>query len=300
MEKRRKKKKGHVAIPFLLAFLIAIVGMGGIAIYLFNQLDGSDDPIKLQSSVSKPTAADDMTLLFVLDEENDHEPLSFLLARVRPSEKSIMLVGLPSNMLSVVDGRQDTLAGFYSNSGIQTAQTAILNETKIQTDRYIILNSEGFQKICNIFGGAYYQIPAGTEGFVDSAEPQFLGPSQIEKLITYPMFPQGELERSSVTSDLICEMINQTDYERIVSSMDSNFKKLINMMDTNISSIDYSDHKSALKYMFTYGKNIAVFRIPTGVTESEGDVFILDSNFYNGISEFFEEPKEMATLQTEE
>ncbi len=291
-ERKKKKKRGHVAIPFLVAFLFAIVGIGGVAMYLFDKLDNSEGGIQqMQGTHQKPTPEDDFTLLFVLDEANDHEPLTFLLARVRPGEKEVMFVGLPDNMLSVVDGRQDTLSGFYNNGGIQTVKTAISNETQIMPDRYIIFNTEGFQKLCNIFGGAYYQVPSGTKGFTDSAEPQYLGPPLMEKLITYPMFDQGEIERSALTADLMCEMLNQTNYERISSTMDSNFRTLINMMQTDISSIDYSDHESDIKYMYRYGDALGVFRIATGDLDRESDVFVLDSGFYDGVREFFEAPE---------
>lgn len=295
----KKKKKGHVAIPFLMAFLFAILGIGGIAMFLFDKLDGDNDTIqKMPGTISKPTAEHDATLLFILDEPKNPEPLTFLLARIRPSEKEIVLIGLPDNMISIVDGRQDTLSGFYSNGGVQQVEQAILHETQIETDRYIILNSEGFQKICNIFAGAYYQVPTGLIGFTDSTEPQYLGPSQMEKLIVYPLFEQGEIQRSALCADLISEMINQTDYDRIVASMDSNFKTLINMMETDISAIDYNDEKAALKYMYNYGgSTIATFRIATGKIEPESDVFILDSNFYDSVADLFEEPQ---TEKTEE
>lgn len=298
MEKK-KKKKGHVAIPFLLAFLLAIVGIGGIAMYLFGLMGGDDSIQKMGGTIKKPTSENDFTLLFVLDEPDNYESLTFLIARVRPGEKEVMLVGMPDNMLSIVDGRQDTLSGFYKTAGIKKVQEAILNETQIATDRYIILDSEGFQKICNIFAGAYYEVPANTQGFTDSAEPQYLGPSQMEKLITYPLFEQGELQRSAVTADLICEMLNQTNYERILGSMDSNFKTLINMMDTDISAVDYSEAKDSLRYMYTYGSSIGVFRIATGTLNKADDVFILDSNFYAGVEEFFV-PAEETTLAAAE
>ncbi len=295
MEKKRKKK-GHVAIPFLLAFLLGIIGIGGIAMYIFSLIGGSDDEIqKMNSNITKPTAENNMTLLFVLDEEDDPEPLTFLLARVRPMEKEIMLVSIPSNMLSVVDGKQNTLAGFYNNGGIQKAEAAIIQETKIDPDRYIILDSEAFQKICNIFAGVYYQVPAGTSGFTESTDPQYLGPAQMEKLMTYPMFENGEMQRSVIAADLVTSMINQTDYDRIVSSMDSNFTKLINMMETDISAIDYKNQKNALKYMFTYGNEIAVFQIAMGESgDEEGDTFILNSDFYEVVAEYFEETEEAA------
>ncbi len=283
-----KAKKGHVAIPFLLAFLLGIVGIGGIAMYLFNMLSATEGPKSMTSNVTKPTEADNMTLMFVLDEASDASPLTFMAARVLPADKKIILISIPANMLAIVDGRQDTLANFYRTGGIQGAMNAIENEAGIYSDRYVILNSESFQKICNIFAGVNYQIPLGTQGFADNPDPQYLGPAQIEKLITNPFFENGESERSAVASDVISEMINQTDYDRIVASMDSNFRTLINMMNTDISSIDYSDRKSALKFMYTYGSRICTFRLATGSTSSDG-IFVLDSDFQESITEIFGE-----------
>jgi anionic cell wall polymer biosynthesis LytR-Cps2A-Psr (LCP) family protein len=206
-------------------------------------------------------------------------------------DKKMALFAFPANMLAVVDGRQDTLAGFFTQSGIQAAKTAIENESGISIDHYVVLKSEGFQKICNIFGGVYYSVPIKTNGFEDSAEPQYLGAAQMEKLMTYPLFGdtegQGEIQRNAVTSDMISEMINQTDTERITASMDYDFKRLINLMDTDISAMDYADRKNALKYMFTYGNTIASFRIVTGTVGQDGDVFLLSDNFYSSVSEYF-------------
>lgn len=137
-----KAKKGHVAIPFLLAFLLGIVVIGGIAAYMFNKLSAKENVQPMQSSVVKPTAEDNMTLLFVLDEAHDACPLTFVAARVMPGEKKIILVSLPSNMLAIINDKQDTLANFYKTGGIQTAKTAIENEAGIYADKYIILNSE--------------------------------------------------------------------------------------------------------------------------------------------------------------
>ena len=291
----KRKKKGHVAIPFLITLLIGILLIGGVAMFIFRNLGINDiNVIEWNSTVKKPTEADNMTLLFVLDEPADPEPLTFLTARVMPADKKMVFICFPANMLSVVDGRQDTLAGFYENGGIQAAEAAIESEAGITTDRYLILNSAAFQKICNIFAGVYYQVPAGTAGFTDSAEAQYLGPGQMEKLITYPLFEMGETERSPMVADIITEMVNQAGleseqdgYKRIIDSMDNNFKTLVNMMETDITSLDYNDKKSALKYMYTYGSNIASFRIATGENGEEDDVFMLNGDFKNSVKDLF-------------
>ena len=288
----KRKKKGHVAIPFLVALLIGILVIGGIAMYLFRLIGLNDvNVVPMKESIVVPTESDNMTLLFVLDEESDPKPVTILVARVLPAEKKIVLLSFPSNTLCAVDGHTDTLAGYYTSGGINTLKNAIQTESGIVVDRYMILDSEAFQKICNIYTGVYYTVPSGTKGFSDSAEPQYLGPGQMEKLVTYPFFTRGETERSAVVADIICEMINQTDHDRIVSSMDNNFKILVNMADTDITSIDYSNERTALKYLYTYGKRIASFRIATGTSgEEDEDVFLLKSDFYQTVEDVFGTP----------
>lgn len=296
---RKKKKKGHVAVPFLLTLLLGIVGIGGVAMYVYNHLDiNKENVVEWNSTVKKPTAADNMTILFVLDEESDPCPVTFLMARLLPADKRVVFFSFPTNMLAVVDGKQDTLEGFYRDGGVQRVEAAIENEAKIHVDRYAVLNSEGFQKICNIFGGVYFLVPSGIKGFADSNTPQYLGPNQMEKLVTYPFFDLGEIDRSAKTADMITEMVNvsDSDRERLLASMDSNFKALVNLMDTDITSVDYNDHKSALKYMWTYGKTIGSFRIVTGNLGEEGDVFLLSDSFYRSVKDFFEEAPEVVTI----
>lgn len=299
----KKKKSGHVAIPFLLTLLLGIVGIGGIATYLFNKIGlDKDHIIEWNSAVKKPTAADNMTILFILHEEADPKPVTFLTARLLPEQKKIVFFSYPSNMLALVDGKQDTLEGFFNTGGAEMVETAIENESGIHTDRYAIVGSEGFQKICNIFGGVYFVVPSGIKGFAETNTPQFLGPPQMEKLVTYPFFEGGEIDRSSLTADMITEMVNvsDSDRDRLLNSMDSNFKTVINLMDTDITANDYNDHKGAIRYMFKYGKTISSFRIVTGTAGDGEDIFILSDTFYNSVKEYFTEAPEVVTIAPEE
>lgn len=289
---KKKKKTGHVAIPFLIALLLGIVGIGGVAMFVFKKINADNGPeIKeMATSITKPTEADNMSLLFVLDErDNNALPLTFVVARVLPAEKKMVFLCFPENMLAVVDGRNDTLASFYRNSGIQATKAAIEDQAGIRVDRYMILDSAAFQKICNIYGGVYYTVPTGTAGFVESKEPQYLGPVQIEKLVTYPFYKNGEIDRAAITADVLAEMVNLTDNERIVASMDSNFRTVINMMETDVTSVDYSNEKNALKYMYKYGNTIASFRIVTGQKGESQDIFMISDNFQRSVSDIFKD-----------
>ncbi len=288
---KTKKKGGQVAIPFLLAFLLGIVCIGGIAMLIFSKLDNTDSTVyEMEATITVPTEENNFTLLFVLDEKGDPSPLTFTVVRVLPAQKKMILMTFPSTMLTVVNSKQYTLAESYESGGIQMAKEALANETGIAVDRYAILDSAAFQKICNICGGVMYQLPSGMEGFSDTGEPQYFGPAQIEKIVTYPLFQQEEMQRSAVTADILCDMLNQSDYDRMASTMDSNFRTLVNMMNTDISSIDYNDQKSALKYMYKYGHDIAEFRIVSG--SSTDGKFILDPAFRESVAEFFTQEEE--------
>ncbi|MCR4646801.1 MAG: LCP family protein [Oscillospiraceae bacterium] len=307
-KKKKKKKTGHVAIPFLIALLLGIVGIGGVAMFVFKKINANNGPeIKeMTTSITKPTAENNMSLLFVLDENGNESlqnatQLTFVVVRVLPAEKKMVFLCFPDNMLAVVDGRNDTLANFYRNSGIQATKAAIEDQAGIVVDRYMILDSESFGKICTIYGGVYYAVPTGTVGFVESKDPQYLGPPQIEKLITYSIYEQGEIQRTAITSDVLAEMINLTDKERIVSTMDANFRTLVNKcVDTDITSVDYSDQKNALKYMYTYGNTIASFRMVTGQMGENSDVFMISDNFQRSVADLFDDaPKSSKPASTE-
>ncbi len=304
IQKKKKKKKSHVAIPFLLTLILGIVVLGGIAMYVFKHIGiNQEHTVEWNSTVVKPTADDNMTILFILkEEESSKEPLTFMIARILPADKHILFISFPANMLAVVDGRQDSLKGFFNSGGIISVEKALESEAGIHIDRYSILQSEGFQQICDIYGGVYYRVPQGIKGFEDTDAPQFLGARQIEKLMTYPFFKQGESERCATAADLMTTMINVTDSdkERLLASMDTNFKQLINKMETDITAKDFNEHKSALRYMFTYGKNVGMFRLVTGEPGKESDVYLLSSDFYRTVEEYFEKPAEVVTVASEE
>lgn len=291
MEKKKKKRRrGHVAIPFLIALLLGILVIGGIAMFIIKSMDKEAPIQKMEGSVQRPTAENNFTVLFMLEEPKDPQPYTFLVARFLPEQKQVMFVAIPENTAAVVDGKQDTLTGFYQSGGMQKVKTALANEAGITVDRYMIMDSAAFQRLANIYAGAYYLIPAGTKGFSDNAQPQFLGPGQMEKLMTYPMFENGEAQRCVVVSELISEMIKQTNKERLITNMDTTFSTIVDMTVTDITASDYEIEKFALTYMFKYGNEgtIATFCIATG-TEDAGGAFVLSDNFYRGIAEYFED-----------
>ena len=78
-------------------------------------------------------------------------------------------------------------------------------------------------------------------------------------------------------------MINQTDGKRIADSFDSNFNVIINMVDSNVTAVDYKKRKMAIKNMFENGTTIAVTLSLDG--SPAGSDFIPSENFINTLRE---------------
>ena len=78
-------------------------------------------------------------------------------------------------------------------------------------------------------------------------------------------------------------MLNQTDGERIASNMDDSFNIIINMVESNVTSKDYKDHKTALKNMFKNGKSISSAISLDGTIS--GEDFIPSSGFIANIKD---------------
>ncbi|HCR73336.1 MAG TPA: hypothetical protein DIW26_02765 [Ruminococcus sp.] len=63
-------------------------------------------------------------------------------------------------------------------------------------------------------------------------------------------------------------MINQTFGERIAGNLDTNFNSVMNLVpDTNITSMDFTNARKTIIYMFEEDKYSAQFKNPSGVWE---------------------------------
>lgn len=289
MAKKKKKKSGSVAIPFLLTFLIALIIIGGAAMFIYDKIDNDETSlISMVNEAGTLSEEDNHTVLLVLDlsdsvetpdentedyediydeEYSDEEesydwedteedetvypkPYTFIVMRSTPVDKQILFMGIPSNMLVGNDNKR--AEDVYVNSGAGGVSQSIEYTLGIEIDRYAVFDSESFKKVCNILGGVTYAVPKGIPGITESDTEQYLSPDQIEKIISYGGYSGGEIQRISTASSIITAMMNQTSGARISENLDNTFDTLINMIKSDISAVDYNDRKYAIKFMLKY------------------------------------------------
>lgn len=343
----KKKKSGSIAIPFLLTFLISLIIIGGIAMIIYDKIDSeSSSLLTMTNEAGTLSDSDSHTILFVLDlsnsinnsadkegedsseedsEEEDSadeetydweepdedekeikpEPYTFMIMRSMPVHKQIVFIGLPDNMLA---GQQNkSLTEIYESGGGAELKSAAEFSLEIPIDRYMVFDSESFQKLCNIMGGVNFAVPGNIEGFKKSDGLQYLSPDQIEKIVSYGGFGGGEIQRISTAASLITAMTNQTSGSRIADNLDNTFEIMVNANDTDISALDYQQKKYAVKFLMKYSdpdedetvSDRAKFITPSGTQTS--DKFILDTSFIDEIAQYFvvetTSPQQEETLQ---
>lgn len=289
-----KKKQGHIAVPFLVTIFIGLLIIGGAAVYIYNYF-GLGKQKELSEPVARVAATatyeDTHTVLLVLDTPEEKRcPLTFVLMRSIPKDKKVVFVGLPANTIAVVDGQQSSLNDSYTRGGVSTAVDFVNKTLGIEIDRYMIFNEEALCKTCDIMGGVNYTITTDIGGLKANTE-QFLSGEQVKRVITYPLYEQGEVQRAYTASSICSSMLNQADGERLAGGLDRSFNTVINLVNSDITSADYKNRKVGLKDMLKNGKGVARFRVADGVVS--GDSFILDDSFIEDLkNEYFSEDTE--------
>ena len=257
-----KKKSGSIAVPFLVTIFIGLIIVGGAAygIYRYLGFGKTEAPPEPTPRTGQSVSYDDNhTILLILDEPEQRCSSTFVLMRSIPIKKEIIFIGMPTNMISLINSSQQRLKDTYDRGGANAAVDFVQSAMGITVDRYMKFDSTSFRKVCDIFGGVSYDVNVDIAGFKNDGSNQYMNASQIETFVTYSMFKGGERERSLQSAALLAAMVNQADGKRIADGFDGSFNSIINLVaDTTVTSVDYKNHKAAIKNMFQNGSSIAV------------------------------------------
>ena len=258
----KKKKTGSIAVPFLITMFVGLLVIGGGAFGIYKYFGFGKSPELNEPTpraIQSVTAEDNHTVLLILDEPDQKCSSTFVLMRSKPKEKKLTFIGIPTNTIAVIDGQQQRIDNVYERNGSVGAVEFTKQLFGIEIDRYIQFNSDAFKKTCDILGGVTYTVEPDIAGFKSDGSPQYLNSRQIEILVTYSMFTEREVQRAYTVSSIIADMINQTDGQRISDNFKNSFDTVINMVSTDITSVDYKNRQNAIRNMFASGTSIASF-----------------------------------------
>lgn len=294
------KKSTKIALTYVITIVVTVViilVVGLIAIKKTNR-SGSINDIEVTSStepeVYTPGVLDNQTTLFVLDAEDRMSATAFVLTRLLPAEKRLVIVPLQSDMYAVVNGVEGTIYDFYRSDGIQGAKRAVENVCGLTAEKYMIFDKSSFETMAahfetvnHIFSDTLiYENEKTGEVTVIREGNCSLDPTTMRKAFTYPDYRNGETERAALIGEIVTDFVNASG-ERLRTSMDQVFSGILNSgAETDITVYDYDFKKEALQYMADNSSECAELVLPSGVYDAEGR-YVLDASFVDSLRSWF-------------
>ncbi len=269
----KKRKKESVAIPFLISMLISLLIIGLPVVKLYSHI--IDKKVANETSnenhIFSPSESNNFTSLIVFDVDDPALRDTFVIMRTSVTNKKFTFVPVSNNIISTSGKSKTKMADIYKNGGIIELKKAVESTFDIKIDRDITFNDEAFSLICDVLGGVNYNVPDGLRGLNEGI--QYLSSEFIIKLITNKKL--AEEPRTVTVGNIASEMLTQTSGDRVVDALDYTFNKLINIVETDITSIDYTNQKEALIYLLTNNQFKSTYIVPDG-NSSDGGIKVND------------------------
>lgn len=294
------KKSTKIALTYIITIVVTVVVILTVGLIMIKTMNrsGSVSDIEVTSStepeVYTPGVLDNQTTLFVLDSEDRLTASAFVLTRLLPSEKKLVIVPLQSDMYATVNGVEGTIYDFYCSDGIQGAKRAVENACGLTVEKYMIFGKSSFETMAahfetvnHVFSDTLiYENEKTGEVTVIREGNCTLDPTTMRKAFTYPNYKNGETERAAVVGEVVTDLINASG-DRLRTSMDQIFNGILNSgAETDITVYDYDFKKDALQYMTDNSSECAELVLPSGVYDTEGR-YVLDTPFVNSLRSWF-------------
>ena len=296
------KKGTKIALTYFITIFISILIIAAAGmIFMKKMLAPSQSAADIEVTSSsdegyEPTMLDNQTTLFILDAGGDKlSSTVFVLTRLLPSEKSLLIVPLQSDTYANVNGTENTLFGFYEDGGCASLKRAIETDLDTAIDRYMKFDYTNFEKFAAQFAAVNYDIPyaliyedpATGETTVIRQGGQIMDPTTMLKVFTFPEFKPGETARNAAVGSIVTDFINASVSTRLRTGADAIAQSAIeNNTETDISIYDYEFKKEAIQYILDNTDRPAELIIPSGNYDETGK-YVLEDAFVTSLKSRF-------------
>ena len=287
-EEDQKRKKTRL---FLLAFFSFVIVFGGLSLFILGYSAGFD----LDKMIGKPEDPETTdaagAVESLLPEISGHA--TFLLACGADDGQTLHMVALvgadmDEQLFSVytldpsmqvkAGSRNLSLQEHYQLGGIGELQLAVEDATGVKADRYIYAAEKGFKAVLRALGNGVAldvasEIDYRGEDFTLRLQPgeQTLNADTLLKWIKYTGGGRAaQLERQS---QMLCAALDQLINVENVRDADSLFKEIVNQVESDISMLDYTEHRVYLEVLARSGERRPSVRAGSAsqlVDEGEG------------------------------
>lgn len=265
---------------YLLAFgitaVFVVMAIMAFRWYLFPE---NTDQVDLNKNGEltkdfKPTAEYNFNLVTMLSEGDTDNPDLFVIVSYNAVDSRLFFIPLPVGISVEKDER--TLPNIYAAQGGEGVINAIENVFGVRCDCYIKLDRRSFRDLLTSFGNIEYNIRQtlivrdGLEVETFNAGSRMLTAESIYRLMMKADFQEGESYRFNIVGDLLAEIINQNFRELDTSLLDTFFKQIADIAETDLTESLYRSKKAALLNSIEYGVNPGEYYVPYGDYTDDG------------------------------
>lgn len=256
----KQKHIGWKSFALAFALSLAVLGIISAGIMLVTNLMNpkSDKPQSVAAEPGyEPRAEDNLTILLMGCRDNTEPPDRYTLIRFYPEERVVRIVPVPKELEATVNIKTGTLPQLCDYGGVQMACEGVRNALFVKVDRYVKYTDAEFTEWVDLFGGleleveqtVEYQSEAGSKVRLVEGLQLLNGKKLLDYLNSPLVAGLSDSERLKREADLLAEGINQRLVNSISSRADSIFEQFTELMQTNISSYDYTMRKQAIGYL---------------------------------------------------
>ncbi len=274
---KSRSSTGSIAIPFLITILISMVILGGFGYYIYHRLTDDNYEIAEMPGATASISENDIFQIFmVLQPDHPDRKPAAMLFRFDPLRKEEYCIGIPMNLQVEHNDQKMTLQQCIEKYGVPLARDAVGTALDQEIDRYIAMDSSGFQRVVTIFGNVSCVVTIDDDGLDPSDVSQQLDHTQLEVLLTSNQY-YSETERCTVIGQAISQLINQANSKRILLNLDGSFSSVVNATTSDLTAVDFTSHRHALAYVLEHVTAPAKMSSIYG-TEQDGVLILNESS----------------------
>ncbi|MDF2567668.1 MAG: cell envelope-related function transcriptional attenuator common domain protein [Oscillospiraceae bacterium] len=262
---KEKTSKMVFVLTFVVSALIFIGLVGASLLWggtVQNLAKLSSSAVSSQNNY-KPVKEDELVVLVIGCEQRNLPARAFVLLKIDPAQRKISVCSIPKEVETTVNTRTDTLAGFYDYGSSLMAVEAVQNAFNIYINKYVRIDNATFSAMIDIMGGIDYDVPYDITPDEDNQTTKvFKGRQLIDGKRLYSILSVNNnrddlLSHIHLQTNVIAQTIDQKITKSTVNVLDKVYSGTINLVDTNITSYDFTSRKEALLYICDLGSEKA-------------------------------------------
>ncbi|MBQ7131894.1 MAG: LCP family protein [Oscillospiraceae bacterium] len=276
-------KKGAVAIPFLITFLVSLVLFGATAWYMYRITVDDDEPAAASTSEVTVGITEEMNhaILFAYENGTNDTDLAFAVVYCMPYKEATLSIPISPKTVCTTDSGTQTVAQIYRVSGAGAVANAVSGELGVEVSRYMKLDAYGLEKLHSIMGGVTVSVPS--EYTELSTGMKSVNSEQLSDLMTYPFYSGGEDFRTKFIGMAVQNMINTGFGESLSARLKTSYETMSAVCETNITATDYANYQEAAEHLVAKGQAGCILVVPSG--SWSGETYTIDASFRDVLKE---------------